>query len=326
MLKMCYGERTMSDFERVRKYFQEEIPAEGFPLAAGEPPARYPAPSREIRLALEAVARRKSLQGARLLDLGCGSGELCYHAVSLGLTATGLDTDELTLSAAREYFAAAPLELRERAVFLLGDPLHTRLDRGSFDVVTALHLIETYPADRPLFAEADRVLKPGGVLAVSCRNRLFNMSALNELTAQDIATGAAPKLLAQIGRLAQPLLDARNLLELVERLERAIPKMKAAAERDLAEQEKKKPIPKFATGRRPRERQHTPEELADSAWREGFVEPAFFGAHPFVLPPGAAVSAPRFSAQLAWAFEALNASSASLAWCLDFVGLFTKPA
>ena len=46
--------------------------------------------------------------------------------------------------------------------------------------MTAMGLIEYLPDDDGLFAEAARLLRPGGRFAVSCRNRLYNLQSANE--------------------------------------------------------------------------------------------------------------------------------------------------
>jgi len=102
--------------------------------------------------------------GQRLVDIGCGYGATAARFAALrGISVTGL-----TLSAAQHAIAAArpgaapggPLS------FHIRDWLASRLPAAAFDHGYAIESSE-HMADKPgFFAEAHRVLKPGGRLVV----------------------------------------------------------------------------------------------------------------------------------------------------------------
>jgi ribosomal protein L11 methyltransferase len=110
--------------------------------------------------ALERLADTGPLDGARVLDVGCGSGILAIAALKLGAaTALGLDTDpiavESTLANARRNRVAR--RLRGRLGSLpVGDP--------PFDVVTANLVAGLLVPLAPLLRDA---LRPGGTLIAS---------------------------------------------------------------------------------------------------------------------------------------------------------------
>jgi tocopherol O-methyltransferase len=114
--------------------------------------------------AVEALAdlvgeRLAPARGDRLVDIGCGYGATAERlAARLGVSVTGL-----TLSLAQHQIAAA----RPGALtFHLRDWLDNRLPDAAFDHAYAIESSE-HMTDKPLFfAEARRVLKPGGRLAV----------------------------------------------------------------------------------------------------------------------------------------------------------------
>ncbi|MFL6111337.1 MAG: methyltransferase domain-containing protein [Catenulispora sp.] len=124
---------------------------------------RYEATDRLVR---ELVAYAGVPAGADVLDVGCGiGGPALYLAGPLGCTVVGV-----TLSAAQAARAAEKAQaagLAERARFHQLDALSTGFADESFDVIWALESLEHIP-DRPaFFAEAMRMLRPGGRLAIT---------------------------------------------------------------------------------------------------------------------------------------------------------------
>jgi ribosomal protein L11 methyltransferase len=110
--------------------------------------------------ALEALADDGTLEGARVLDVGCGSGILAIAALRLGAAeAVGLDTDPIAVEAT--VANARRNRLGRRLVARVGSlPSGER----AFDVVAA-NLIAgvLVPLAGPLAAE----LRPGGALVAS---------------------------------------------------------------------------------------------------------------------------------------------------------------
>ena len=97
----------------------------------------------------------------RVLDLGCGiGGPARYLAATFGCKVTGVDLSPAFIDAA--IYLTARSELSDRVSFQVGDALHLPFEDASFDAVFLQHVamnIEDRPA---LYAEARRVLTPGG--------------------------------------------------------------------------------------------------------------------------------------------------------------------
>ncbi|HSZ53044.1 MAG TPA: methyltransferase domain-containing protein [Caulobacteraceae bacterium] len=105
--------------------------------------------------------------GERVLDLGCGEGRH-VHAFHLapGVQTVGLDADAPSLAKAAE-----GLEMLGpgdgRTLFIRGDAYRLPFDERAFDVVVCCEVLEHLPDVDAALEEIDRVLKPGGRLAVS---------------------------------------------------------------------------------------------------------------------------------------------------------------
>jgi SAM-dependent methyltransferase len=310
----------VTDAEYTRRYFSDGA-GRWLATAYGgdEHPVSYPVGARRVRRALEAIVQRLGAPRGRLLDLGCGGGDLCVEAAALGFEASGIDVAEGMIAEADARRRALPPAIGQRLTFRVGDVLTAELAAASVDAVTALGLLEYLDDDAAFFRSAARWLRPGGVLVVSCRNRLFNLASLNDYTRREIQSGEAVGLLDELAaqRPGPELTDA--LAAFVGRLREVLPALEEALAADRA-------APPAATtaafaGHR---RQHTPRELAAVAAAAGLGDAAVVPVHPHPFPPALERAAPRFYNRLAGVFEALETSPASLAWSSTFLGVFSR--
>ncbi|MFO0755144.1 MAG: methyltransferase domain-containing protein [Byssovorax sp.] len=124
--------------------------------------------------------------GQRILDVGCGLGgtvaSLNEHLHDVALT--GLNIDPRQLERCRETVRARP---GNTVTFREGDACQMPFDDASFDVVLAVECAFHFPSRARFFAEVRRVLRPGGLLALSD----FMPSRLGEplLHVQDLLFG-----------------------------------------------------------------------------------------------------------------------------------------
>ena len=96
--------------------------------------------------------------GQRLLDVGCGAGQLALPAARMGLEATGVDIATNLVARARERAAAEGLGAR----FDEGDAEALPYEDDSFDIVASIFGAMFAPRPERVAAELQRVCRPGG--------------------------------------------------------------------------------------------------------------------------------------------------------------------
>ncbi|OQA47617.1 MAG: putative S-adenosylmethionine-dependent methyltransferase [Chloroflexi bacterium ADurb.Bin325] len=113
------------------------------------------------RLAL--VQQWTKLEGARILDAGCGVGLYTEKFGQYSPNVVGVEID-----------AAVAAEAQRRGLSVVIAPAEELpFDAASFDVVFSHEVIEHVTDDRRAAAEMVRVLAPGGRIALFCPNRLY---------------------------------------------------------------------------------------------------------------------------------------------------------
>ena len=109
---------------------------------------------------LETVLPRGRL---KILDVGCGTGELSLLLEGMGHQITGIDLSDEMLSVARSKAKASQLKAR----FMTGDAESLNFDDESFDAVINRHLLWTLPHHDLALREWKRVLtKVGRVIII----------------------------------------------------------------------------------------------------------------------------------------------------------------
>ena len=123
---------------------------------------------RGITKRLAALGRLTDLSGDRLLDIGCADGTYTVRLAESFKQVDGIDIEPERLA---DFHARTSLRQVIRVHEMSADKLE--FDSNTFDVVTAIEVLE-HVADLPgVFAEVARVLRPGGRFCVTTPNRWF---------------------------------------------------------------------------------------------------------------------------------------------------------
>ncbi len=109
--------------------------------------------------------------GDRVLDMGCGAGRHAFALYRRGAHVVALDRDEAELKDVAGMFAAmrgaGEVPMGATATALRGDAYALPFAAASFDRVIAAEVLEHLPEDGRAMAELFRVVRPGGLVAVT---------------------------------------------------------------------------------------------------------------------------------------------------------------
>ena len=102
-------------------------------------------------------------RGAKVLDVGCGTGVVALTAARLGADVTGIDLTPELVARARENASLMELDVELRE----GDAEALSFDDAKFDIVVSQFAHMFAPRPEVAIKEMLRVLKPGGTIAFS---------------------------------------------------------------------------------------------------------------------------------------------------------------
>ncbi|MEU3188274.1 methyltransferase domain-containing protein [Streptomyces sp. NPDC006923] len=103
--------------------------------------------------------------GLRILDIGCGTGQLTRRAALRGAEGLGLDLSAPMLEAAADTAAKAGLE---SVSFVRGDAQVFPFDEAAYDAAVSRFGVMFFADPVAAFANIRRALRPGGRLAFVC--------------------------------------------------------------------------------------------------------------------------------------------------------------
>lgn len=147
--------------KEIKKAHQEKLNAQikaQFNERAKTFPSTIDKSDLRLRALLEACG---SVQGKRVLEVGCGKGRFVKVFIENGALVTGLEPAEVLLEEARRY---------SKGTFLQGFASSLPFADNTFDLVYAVEVIEHLPDLEISLKEMTRVLKEGGSLVLIDRN------------------------------------------------------------------------------------------------------------------------------------------------------------
>jgi len=156
--------------------------------------------------------------GSRIVDIGCGSGEISSRLALAYKEAEVIGVDILASSiayATRRYAHLAP-----RLHFEQGDAFELRFEAARFDLVVCRHMIQSVPEPEKILQELLRICKPGAWLHVLSEDYGMLQMVARELDPDRlwhegaIAFGRNTGADARVGRRTWSLLNDLGVIDL----------------------------------------------------------------------------------------------------------------
>jgi 2-polyprenyl-6-hydroxyphenyl methylase / 3-demethylubiquinone-9 3-methyltransferase len=146
------------------------------------------------------IAERCAVDGARILDIGCGGGILTEALATRGARVTGIDMGEAPLAVARLHALESGVDVDYRQTTA---EAIAAAEPGSFDIVTCLEMLEHVPDPDTVVAACATLLRPGGHAFFSTINRNPKAWAL-AIVGAEYVLGLLPRGTHDYRRLIRP--------------------------------------------------------------------------------------------------------------------------
>ncbi len=124
---------------------------------------------------IRAVRAAGLKEKGRVVDYGCGRGELVYHYARMGCEVTGIDVSEAAIQMARETTSGLPDEVKQRIELKAASVEQIALAPGTYDVIFMIDVFEhLYDTELDLLIpKFYRALKKDGRLVIQTPNLLY---------------------------------------------------------------------------------------------------------------------------------------------------------
>lgn len=117
---------------------------------------------------LRFIKQHASIEGKKILDVGCGGGILSESMARDGASVVGIDVAEKALTVARLHAMETHVELDYQNITA---EEHAKTHAGEYNIVTCLELLEHVPDPASLVNACAQLTKPGGKIFFSTINR-----------------------------------------------------------------------------------------------------------------------------------------------------------
>jgi 2-polyprenyl-3-methyl-5-hydroxy-6-metoxy-1,4-benzoquinol methylase len=119
----------------------------------------------------------KKYKKKKHLDIGCGSGDLCFYASKITKQSIGIDFSSKMISIANNKFDRKNLSF-------INDNIFNYQPKEKFDVISAVGFLEylSFKEINKIITYCYKNLTKSGILILGSRNRLYNLFSLNKFT------------------------------------------------------------------------------------------------------------------------------------------------
>lgn len=119
-------------------------------------------------LRLHYIKSKVSLEGKRVIDIGCGGGILSESMAQAGAHVTGIDMTQSVIDIAKLHLLESKLDVTYRCQ---SAESAADSEANTYDVITCLEMLEHVPNPKSIVSACEKLLKPGGHIFFSTINR-----------------------------------------------------------------------------------------------------------------------------------------------------------
>lgn len=126
------------------------------------------------------------------LDIGCGSGDLCFGSSKIIKNSVGIDFSTKMIKIANRKF-------KRKNLLFINDTIFNYYPKEKFDVISAVGFLEylSFKEINKIVSYCFKNLKKNGILVLGSRNRLYNLFSLNRFTESEIKLKTYKKFLKE---------------------------------------------------------------------------------------------------------------------------------
>lgn len=141
------------------------------------------------------IATKFLSKKSKILDVGCGTGELVIDLLKLGFNAEGIDFSRSMIKRAQQQ---AMKNKFEKNVFIYESFFDYSFNK-KFDMISANGFIEYISEEqlKQFLQKTFQLLSRNGILIINSRNRLFNVFSFNNFTKEEIKKGNINSLIKE---------------------------------------------------------------------------------------------------------------------------------
>jgi 2-polyprenyl-6-hydroxyphenyl methylase/3-demethylubiquinone-9 3-methyltransferase len=147
---------------------------------------------------------KESVNGLKILDIGCGGGIVSVPLARLGANVTGIDLGAENIAAAKEYAVSKGLEI---------EYIHSDISvlESEYDVILCLEVVEHVDDLKKFVENISKLLKPNGIVILSTINRTIKGFAF-AIAAAEYILQWVPRGTHNFDRFVKPS-ELANMLE-----------------------------------------------------------------------------------------------------------------
>ena len=134
----------------------------------------------------------KKYKKKKHLDIGCGSGDLCFGSSKIIKNSVGIDFSTKMIKIANRKF-------KRKNLLFINDTIFNYYPKEKFDVISAVGFLEylSFKEINKIVSYCFKNLKKNGILVLGSRNRLYNLFSLNRFTESEIKLKTYKKFLKE---------------------------------------------------------------------------------------------------------------------------------